>query len=121
MGLISLLLVAITERIEGVGRSGLMSREGRKISREVFEKIREICRELEFPAELLPKPILEPAAALIEAGKVEEARKIIAYYVKVLRKVEERMRIYEEEYYEMPTGATGFVLYPPVPPTPPGD
>ena len=31
------------------------------------------------------------------------------------------MRIYEEEYYEMPMGATGFVLYPPVPPTPPGN
>jgi len=111
----------IAKRIEGIGRSGLMSREGRKVSREVLEKIREICRELEFPVELLPKPIFEASAALVEVGRVEEARKIIAYYVKVLRKIEERMRIYEEEYYEMPMGATGFVLYPPVPPTPPGN
>jgi len=86
------------------------------IRKEVLDKIKEICKELEFPAELLPKPILEPAAALIEVGKVKEARELIKYYVKVLRKVQERLRIYEEEA-EIPMGATGFVLYSPIPPS----
>lgn len=86
------------------------------IRKKVLDKIKEICRELEFPAELLPKPILEAAAALIEAGKIKEAKELIRYYVHVLRKVQEKLRVYEEEEYEIPAGATGFVLYPPIPP-----
>jgi len=81
-----------------------------------LDKIKEICRKLEFPAELLPKPILEAAVALIEAGKIKEAKELIRYYVHVLRKVQEKLRVYEEEEYEIPAGATGFVLYPPIPP-----
>ena len=87
---------------------------------DALGRVKEICRELDFPAELLPKPIREAAVALVESGRVEEARNLVAYYVKVLRKIWEQLRRYEEEYYEIPAGATGFVLYPPAPPTPPG-
>jgi len=79
------------------------------IRKKVLDKIREICRGLEFPAELLLKPILE-------AGKIKEAKELIGCYVHVLRKVQEKLRVYEEEEYEIPAGATGFVLYPLIPP-----
>jgi len=78
------------------------------IRKKVSDKIKEICRKLEFPAELLPKSILE-------AGRIKELKELISYYVHVLRKVQEKLRVYEEEEYEIPAGATGFALYSPIP------
>jgi len=83
------------------------------------EILDEICSELGISRKLLPEPVVNAALALIEAGKTYVAKELIRFFINLLREIGEIQRELEEEY-GIVLGALGHVLYPPIPPTPPG-
>ena len=83
------------------------------------EILDEICSQLGISRKLLPEPVVNAALALIEAGKTDVARELIRFFINLLREIGEIQRELEEEC-GIALGALGHVLYPPIPPTPPG-
>jgi len=89
------------------------------LSSKPDEILDEICSQLGTSRKILPEPVVNAASALIEAGKTYVAKELIRFFINLLREIGKIQRELEEEY-GIALGALGHVLYPPIPPTPPG-